>query len=100
MAVSSTVIAQAVGHGVALLVGYVASRQGAHLDATQSAEVAAVASMIVGPIAGHLVATKPGKEAESVIDDVEKLLTVVSESGSNPRSALHVTQPAVQDQGK
>lgn len=99
MAVSSSVLAQAAGHGVALLVGYVASRQGFHVNPTQSAEIAGVASMVIGPVLGHLVNVKSGSQiADTVVSDVEKLFTVVAESGSNPRSAL--SKPQQPDSGQ
>ena len=96
MAVNSSVLAQAAGHGVALLVGYYASRQGFHVNPTQSAEIAAVASMVVGPVLGHLVNVKSGgSQADKVVSDVEQLFSVVAESGSNPRSALSKPQTPV-----
>ena len=87
MAVSKQVISQALGHAVALGVGYLASRQGLHMNPAQAAEVAAVASMVVGPVAGHLTKEEPA--AETMIADFERLFQVVTESGTNPRSALY-----------
>lgn len=87
MVVSKQVLAQWLAHTLALVAGYVCARQGVHLSATASGEAAACASLVAGPLAGVLVKGEP-VAAHVVTDEVERLLAVISESGSNTRSAL------------
>jgi multidrug resistance efflux pump len=86
MTISKSVLAQWLAHALALAVGWLAARQGVHMSPTASAEVAAVVSLIAGPAAGVLVKVEPS--ADAMISQVERLLAVVAESGSNARSAL------------
>lgn len=87
MVVSKQVLAQWLAHTLALAVGYVCARQGVHLSATASGEVAASVSLVAGPVAGMLVNTEP-VAARTVTDELEKFLAVIAESASNGRSAL------------
>lgn len=87
MTISKQVLAQWLAHTLGLLVGYVCARQGVHLSATASGEVAACASLIAGPLAGALVNAEP-VAAHVVTGEVERLLAVMAESPSNGRSAL------------
>ncbi len=91
MPVSKKVIAQALAHGVGLVAGYMLARQGLHVPVGQSSEVAAIASMLLGPTAGYLA--KDEQSVEAVVSDAERLFTVVAESGANPRSALASQRP-------
>lgn len=87
MIVSKPVLAQWLAHGLALGVGYLAARQGVHVTPTAAAEIAAGASLVAGPLAGVLVKAEPAS-ADDLVGHVERLFSVVAESGSNPRSAL------------
>lgn len=87
MTISKAVLAQWLAHMLALVVAYVAARSGVHLTATASAEVAAVVSAVAGPLAGILVKEAP-KAGQLADTELERLLTVVAESGSHPRSGL------------
>lgn len=87
MTVSKPVLAQWLAHGLALGAAYVLARQGVHVSPTVSAEIAAGASLVAGPLAGVAVKAEPAS-ADELVGQVERLLSVVAESGSNPRSAL------------
>ena len=87
MVVSKQVVTQWLAHALAMVAGYALARQGVHLSVTASGELAAAASMVAGPVAGVLVKAEP-VAAQRVTDEVEKLLAVMAESGTNTRSAL------------
>jgi hypothetical protein len=87
--VSKKVIAQTLGNVVALVVGYVASRQGAHLPTANAAEIAGVASMIAGPVAGYLTREEPSADAV-----VGRVLATLASAGVSNRSVLSGVQVA------
>lgn len=87
MTISKQVLAQWLAHAIGLAVGYVCARQGIHLSVQVSSEVAAGASLVAGPLAGALIGAEPVAAAR-VTDELEKLLAVMAESGTNTRSAL------------
>lgn len=91
MNVSKKVTAQTLGHLVALVVGYVAARQGVHVSPTVSAEVAGLASVVVGPVAGYLA-----KDEASADEVVGRVLATLASSGVSPRSVLSVAASAAQ----
>lgn len=89
--ISKKVIAQTLGHVLSLVIGFVVARQGIHMDAATSAEVAGLASVIVGPLSGYMAKEAPvvAPIAADVQAAADPLLAVLAESGANPRSALH-----------
>lgn len=84
MTISKKVIAQALGHLVALVVVYVAARQGIHVSADAAAELSGLASLVVGPIAGYVASDLPPDTDAAV----GRVLSVLAASNASPRSAL------------
>jgi len=92
MTINKKVLAQAMAHGITLLVAYLAATHGIDMSASMAAVVAGVASMITGPLAGWVVSEGP--ELESV---TTKVLAILAQSGVSPRSVLSGVSKAAAD---
>lgn len=88
-------IAQTLGHVIALVVGYAVVKQGAHMSAQDAAEIAGVASVIVGPLAAKLVSVEVNTDVDAI---TEQVMTALAESQSSRRSVLGTPAEAVEVQ--